>query len=433
MKAHRVFRTTAAVAASLAVWIAAPLRAEGDSPLKLQLSGFGTAGAITSSERHADLLVSAGQPSGVGLTRRVDFGLDSRLGAQADVTFNERLSAVVQVVAQRNFDNSSEPQVEWANLKYAISSNWDARLGRFASPVLMTSDYRLVGYANLFLRPPPDVYQFIPVTHIDGVDTTFRSQFGGVSNAVHASFGRSHQSLGGPGQVREDTVLVLVDSVEYRSWTVRASLGHARMTNNLVSVNALIDGYRALGATLAAIPGQQPAANAAAQTADFNRVDRANARYSSLGIAYDRDPWVLAAEWLQADAVAYMGRIDSGYVMGGFRVGQWTPYAIWSAAYNKVQPQSGVPLAGLPAPLIPAAAALDAGLHQQIAAFGFDRRTTSIGLRWDPMKNVDLKLQFDRMALGEGGASNGFVGAAEPGFRPPSHVSLIGFTVDFIF
>ena len=57
--------------------------------------------------------------------------------------------------------------------------------------------------------------------------------------------------------------------------------------------------------------------------------------------------------------------------------------------------------------------------------------TTSAGVRWDFMKNVDLKLQCDHTRLDKG--SPGLLINLQPGFKPGGTVDLFSAAIDFIW
>jgi hypothetical protein len=52
-------------------------------------------------------------------------------------------------------------------------------------------------------------------------------------------------------------------------------------------------------------------------------------------------------------------------------------------------------------------------------------------MRWDFMKNFDLKMQLDRIDLGAGSA--GTLINVQPGFQPGSTILLFSSVVDFVF
>ena len=93
--------------------------------------GFGTLGAVYSDEDQADFVSSwLLQPNGAGHTSQWHAGVDSKLGGQVNAQFNEHLSAVLQVVVERQEDNAWTPAIEWANIRYRLNDNISIRLGR---------------------------------------------------------------------------------------------------------------------------------------------------------------------------------------------------------------------------------------------------------------------------------------------------------------
>lgn len=70
----------------------------------------------------------------------------------------------MQVIAKQRYDENYTPTVEWAYLQYAVTESLDVRAGRVVLPVFITSEYRKVGYANPWVRPPQEVYRTVPKT-----------------------------------------------------------------------------------------------------------------------------------------------------------------------------------------------------------------------------------------------------------------------------
>lgn len=117
-----------------------------DTPM-FSFSGFGTLGVVHSSQDQADFTDSVWKPNGAGHRHDWSADVDSRLGLQIIANVTPKLSAVLQVVAEQNYDNSYRPHVEWANIKYAFTPDFDVRVGRIAMPTFLVGDYRKVGYA----------------------------------------------------------------------------------------------------------------------------------------------------------------------------------------------------------------------------------------------------------------------------------------------
>jgi hypothetical protein len=107
-------------------------------------SGFGTLGIVHSSENQADFVSSNLKPNGAGYTRSWSATVDSLLAAQVTANFTPQLSAVLQVIAEQNYDGSWGPHVEWANIKYEFTPDLSLRAGRIVQPAFLVSDYRKV-------------------------------------------------------------------------------------------------------------------------------------------------------------------------------------------------------------------------------------------------------------------------------------------------
>jgi hypothetical protein len=90
----------------------------------------------------------------------------------------------------------------------------------------------------------------------------------------------------------------------------------------------------------------------------------------------------------------------------------------------------GLNVSELPVSLQPIAAALDSGLDAAIASRPV-QYTSSAGVRWDFRKNLDLKLQVDRINLGSD--SPGTLINIQPGFSSGSVVYVVSAALDFVF
>ena len=64
-------------------------------------------------------------------------------------------------------------------------------MGRIELQTFLTSDYRQVGYANPWVRVPPELYDTVPITHSDGVDGSYRIHAGAVTNTLHLIDGKT--------------------------------------------------------------------------------------------------------------------------------------------------------------------------------------------------------------------------------------------------
>ncbi len=403
---------------SLVTLLHYPAHADAQGPYgsTFSFNGFGTAGVVHSNEDQADFTATDFEPNGAGYSRSWSASVDSLIGGQVSATLGPRLSAVLQVVSQQNYNDSYWPHVEWANVKYLLTPDLSIRVGRIVMPTFLDSDSRKVGYSNPWVRPPTEVYSANPITEFDGLDASYRLHLGDATNTLQADYGRNLAfSFANGSNLDARYAWGIFDAVEYGAALVRVGYLSSNITLN--DASALFDGLREFG----------PQGNAIADK--YQIVDKSTS-ILSLAASYDPGQWFAMGEWAKSRSESFLGVSTGWYVSGGYRVGPFTPYLTYAQITQQRDSSPGLSLAGLPAYLTPAASALNAGLNQALSSRP-DQYTWSIGMRWDFMKNFDLKVQLDRINLGEGSA--GTLINTQPGFQPGSTVFLISSVVDFVF
>lgn len=357
----------------LALLLAAGAVQAQDGSSMFTYSGFGTVGATHSSSTDGDFVSTLYQPSGAGATRNWDLGATTKLGAQVNARITDQLSAVVQVVAMPRTDNTYNPRFEWVNLQYAFTPDFKVRVGRTALASFMVSDTRLVGYANTWVRPPSEMYSAIPMTNLDGIDASYRHRFGGVTSTLQVFTGRTDiETISGAGQRLPGTeirnVVGVNNTFESGAWSARV-------------------GYMRSDVSIMLAPNFRLAIDQKAYT---------------IGATYDPGTWFVQGEYASTKLPGFMPSTKVGYLTGGYRIGTFTPYAMYSTSSPAKTP----------------------------AIVSYDQSTTSLGVRWDAMRNTAVKLQFDRVDLPKG--SVGYFTNVRPGLAG-SKVNLVTVAVDFVF
>jgi hypothetical protein len=389
---------------------------QGPDGSMFSFNGFGTAGIVHSSEDKADFTATNFEPNGAGYSRSWSASVDSLIGGQVTAAFTPQLSAVVQLIAQQNYDDTYRPHLEWANLKYLFTPDFSARVGRIVMPTFLDSDSREVGYSNPWVRPPTEVYSLNPITSVDGLDASYRLHLGGVTNTLQANYGRNLAFNFANGSKFDATyVWGVFDSAEYGAGLVRVGYLSSNITLN--AAKALFDAFRQFGPQGAAIAQQ------------YDVVDKSST-ILSIAASYDPGQWFAMGEWVASRSDSFLGASTGWYVSGGHRAGPFTPYLTYAEVTQRSNSSQGLSVVGLPAYLAPAAVALNAGLNQALNSRP-NQYTWSIGVRWDFVKNFDLKLQLDRINLGAGSA--GTLINPQPGFQPGSTIFLFSTVVDFVF
>ena len=274
----------------------------------------------------------------------------------------------------------------------------------------------------------------LSITSNDGIHATFRKEFLGANHSIQAFYGKSKANLSTTSSVESNPNWGFNDTVEIGSLTLRAGYNSLQLKATIPSVDGLFTGLRGLSAGLAQVP--LPAfADASAQALSLvQKYDLGDMKVSAvaLGMNYDPGAWFVTSEFVAFKGNGFLSDQRAWYVSGGYRFGTLTPYATYSSVKADIQAEAGISTAGLSAvpQLAGGAAALNAGLNATLLAFTPTQSTVSVGMRWDFMKNVAFKAQFDHLTTGD--KSHGRL-TAYPGFVDGSSVNLATLALDFVF
>lgn len=410
-------RSLAVLAALAAITlVATPATAQERSTPRLSLNAFGTLGAAHSSEDEADFGWNPFQPDGPGHTESISLGLDSRLGGQATFDVTSKLTTIVQIVLEQDHDDDYAPQLEWANVGYAITPAFTVRAGRLAIPAFMTSDHRKVGFANPWVRPPAELYGQVPIYTLDGLDARYRLHAGAWTTTLGGHFGRSQAELPDETDVELENVLSVNATVQRSGFTGRVAAASGEL--NADGVKPLFDGFRAFSPQ-------------GTEIADRFEVDGARMYFASAGAAYDPGPWFSMAEIAWLDQNSIFGERLAGQVTGGYRWGSITPYAAYSrAGLLSESSHPGLTLEDVPPEQIETAAALNAALNDILRSAPV-QQTLAVGGRWDFRPGMSLKLQVDFIDVLDD--SPGTFINRQPAFEPGGSARLLSVAMDFVF
>jgi hypothetical protein len=396
----------AAMLSSPAGVCAAP---ENPGASMFSFSAFGTLGLVYSSEDRGDFTASPLQPNGAGYTRPWSPDVDSKLGAQVTARFASQLSAMLQVISEQNYDNTFSPHVEWANITYQPTPEFSVRVGRIVLPTFLLSDSRKVGYANTWVRPPVEVYNLDPIFNSDGADASYQMQLGDLVNTLVGTYGKSDFGVpqGGTFEVRH--LWVIADTLEYGAVTVH--IGHQSSSYSYDALDPLFNAFRQFGPQ-------------GAMLADKYDLDNKRAQVTTAGAIYDPGQWFVTGEWGERNLHSAVGKSAAWYLSGGYRLAKFTPYLTYAESKAETN------VSALPPYLAGPATGLNAALNALLATNAV-QNTISVGSRWDVMKNVDLKVQYDHIDLRAG--SDGTLINIQPGFPPGGSLNLFSITMDFVW
>lgn len=373
-----------------------------------KFSGFGTLGAVHSTEENADFALYGSQVSGTGYSRDWSLDVDSKLGAQVDAKFTDTLSATLQAVASKRYDNGYTPDLTLAQLRFQATPELAVRVGRMALPQYLVSDYRRVGYAIPWARAPHVIYgnDFF---HYDGADVTWKSTAAGWAWSAQALTGYVKTDQPDDGEVIGNHVLGANLTAEKGDHTFRISYVTSKLKVSS-ALDPLFAAYKVYGGA------------AGAKVADKYAIDDLGIPYLTLGYMYMPGDWLVMAELGKAtpERDGVLPHTTNGYLTVGRRIGEFTPFVNFAFREDDLaKPVSGV---------VPS---LDAGLNKAIAVGDVSQKVASVGVRWDFMKNTALKGQFDHVNLSKG--SYGGLLNRQADFKPGGSYNLLSVAVDFVF
>jgi hypothetical protein len=117
-------------------------------------------------------------------TDHADFDTRSNhVGIQLYSGLTEKVSVTVALTAEGG-QSGYEVTPEWAYGTYQFNDDWGLRMGRYKGPFYMVSDYRDVGYAYPWVRPPEEVYSTNPIKSLNGLDLVFQKTHQNVNYLV---------------------------------------------------------------------------------------------------------------------------------------------------------------------------------------------------------------------------------------------------------
>lgn len=384
----------------------------------LRFSGFGTIG-----------LVNVDAPKGWGFRRSTEQGsssketrvdVDSRLGLQVNYALNQQFELVGQVLAMRRRSDAADGDaIEWAFAAYRPTADLTLRAGRLNLDQYVMSDYRNVGFAYPYVRPPVEFYGSIP-TNLNGMDVTQAWNTDDARWRFKGFFGRSKASglplkdLFGFSVARESDGLML-----------RAGWTRARLAHNAAAITKLIDGLN----QVQAVPVPSVAAEAAALRDDLDLAAKP-ATYATVGLSYEHSDWLMAAEATKVSLGN--ARATAEYASLGRRMGDFTLFGTVSGSQTSAtlrpMPTWGATLAPLLGPALAQQAQM-LGVAATTSANRTTRQITySLGARWDIHPRMALKLQWDHTKIRPSG---GFLWSGAT--NDPGSADVATVLLDFVF
>jgi len=365
-----VARTTLAVMLSMA---ASMSLADG---ISTSVSGYGTVGGTFTND--GDFAYFHNETEFTGAANSFDVGLDSRIGVQAVVSFDSQWSVTAQELAKLRGSSNFDPNTEWLFAQYQPSSDLKFRLGRVVLPVFLLSDTINVGYAAPWFNAPNDVYYAIPYEYLDGGQLLWQHSLGPFQLGLEGTYGETDATLGLAGTeviAKSKNTFNVAVLFSWRDLLVRYA------ETRLNSATTVLE--------------------SATDTLSLTVHDR----FHCAGLQYDDGKALLMSEWIKRSEDKLIGfnkpfaEDTSWYVAAGWHLGKFMPLASYSVLN------------------------ITSSVLQNAARYG----SWGASLRYDVVRNIDLKLQVNRAQAGD----SAYWVVANPSSNERVNVYSIG--ADFVF
>jgi hypothetical protein len=416
-----------AVATFLWVLLAGALRAEDgdDEPAALRFAGYGTLSRSWDDRGDLAAIRDFTQRPADGPATGPSWRMDSRLGMQLAYRFSPGMEGVIQALFRDQIAHDFNSTIELAYLEYQTHADYKLRLGRVGYDAFLMSDHRNLGFAYPWVRPPREIYSWLPLFYLNGADLTYSARREDAHWRIRAQVGQSSYYIPMGNQnfhFEIEPGLSLTLQHESGPWRVKAGLSRLHSVKEAAPLSQLHAGLDGLAA--AALPGISPEAAYLRRETAFRNT---HIGYFTLGAAYDDGTWLAQAEVLKSrTSTAIETASLAGYAALGRRFGRFTPYAILGASRpdkNTLKPASDW-------------GAIGQARFQNVAFYTAnstrqDQETLSLGVRWEVDQRAALKLQLDHARIHPQGYVLWFRELATN--LRASRVNLLSMSLDFIF
>ncbi|KGK85350.1 hypothetical protein DP64_02165 [Stutzerimonas degradans] len=241
----------------------------------------------------------------------------SKFGAQLSYGVTDTVGVTVQATAKAQQDEW-KANLEWAYLSWQTTDQLMLRAGRLRSPVYMYSESLDVGYSYPWLRLPDEVYSQVQVTNYEGLDAVYTVplSYGSVTFQLAGGQAKNRDYYAYDDQFDIDYDKLFGASISLATnqfGTLRIGYVEADITTD---INGTVNNY------LTGNPNDN---------LSLLVLDKEKGKFTSIGYQYDNGTWVSNNEWtsrmIENDGLE---AIDSFYLMGGRRFGDFLPHVTYA-------------------------------------------------------------------------------------------------------
>ena len=363
-----------------------------------KLSGFATAGYAISDQdfRYLRYIDDGGT-----------FKVDSLAGAQAEVQFDPKWGATLQLVASapRTQDNGAEVKVRWAFVSFRPDNDWLFRVGKLRPPIFIHSQNAEVGVTFDQVRLPPEVYSLSPVYDFDGGAVTKTWSLNGSEISLDAYWGKTDLKFRLPQ--RDAAAVYVPEKVRATGLILSHTTDSLMLRGGAHRVTIELGDGRVAPGPFTPTPIPLPAPIGGTLYVPETTFSKFDLTVLTLGADWRAGDWRITAEYggrILEDVKIGLGG-HSGYVTLARQMGKLTPYVTHGrlisdsdtrGIYEAVN-STPVPIAAqIVPPFVPPT--FHRFLADQMAVF--DQYSTMLGASYSFSATSKLKFEWMRTKVG---------------------------------
>ena len=272
---------------------------------------------------------------------RLSMDPDTSLGLQLSSYFTPDFSLIAQASVHGAEDY--DPRVDWLYLNYYLTPELSFQIGRKRLPLYYYSDYFDVGYAYYWIRPPPDVYTW-QITNYNGISLLYETALRQWDASLNLYYGSEESE---DNQLLSLLFGASVDETWKDMVGVVGTIANRWLEIRLTHMQGLID----------------------RKISGVSVINDIKQQFLGLSVNLTIDNLLVLSEFNNYRQPDNDVEYNAYLLSFGYQVGDLTPHITRS------------------------------GFRQEINAIGNDEKhhTTSVGLRWDVVNNIAVKIQYDKV------------------------------------
>tara|TARA_R110001583_G_scaffold85606_1_gene224440 strand:+ start:707 stop:1978 length:1272 start_codon:yes stop_codon:yes gene_type:complete len=363
-----------------------------------KFNGFATLGAIYNDSDDLGFHPNFKIPA----QRSFSFAPDSLIGAQVNINVNAQWDAVVQAVYRDKLDDSALNYLDVAFLRYHVNNNWEIRAGRMNTDIYFLSEYKSVGYAYLWARPPSEFYAKVSsVSQFEGADLLYKHSLGNGFLQLKLGYGETDATVATTGSavdINFGNMLIASMTYQQDNWQIRASFLDTKVDEYGADLSVIDDAIALFP------PSIWPGGPELLDRFDFVGKKQ---QFFGLGYQYDNDLWLVQSEIGFIDSEWDIERDTlSGYVSLGYQPGNITYYATISAIHptkDNFSDDVGEISSDASATIVAVIQSFSPIIKESLENNRIKQHTFSVGAKWQISPSLVAKLQVDYSVISDNG------------------------------